>query len=329
MNRFLKWAGVGVALLIGAELSTGYLNFQRGSERGLALGWLTDRVSKKLAGPDTVTGISLDGVYQPNAEPLRLVLEQSYTAEFAAFAETARAHSCHVALLYIPTVTAFPQAHAFFTGLAKSSDIPFITMLPRRTRYAAEQLYLLPADPHPSRLYNQLTARAVAGHLSNAASGECDRAAPAQRGVTGPWPANLTEMRETVPDLAFRFNSDAFGYRSTGAPASDDAQNGDRTVLLVGDSFTFGTSLSDQDTWPAFLQRAMPQATVFNAGIGGISIVRQREILERAVKDGPFHTIILQVNDTDLQGLSPAYWRHMPNPPALSEDIRRALAAIQ
>lgn len=317
MRGWLKVVGALAGLVVLAEVGAGYLNFQRGSERGLGLAWLADRVQARMQSPTETHGISMHGVYQPENGALRKVLMESYAAEFDAFVKTARERSCALALLYIPTDPTYPAARNFFAGLAERGSVPFIDMQPVKERFDAEQLYLTPGDTHPSRLLAHLTARAVGDRVEGGLAGDC----PGQDGdaLVGPWVSDLSEIRETAKGLAFRFHSDARGFRSAGPRAAGAG----KSVLIIGDSFSFGTSLADQDTWPAFLQRRLPQALVSNAGVGGISIVRQREILEVATKAARADLIILQVNETDLQGLTPAYWPEMKRKPELADQIGR------
>ena len=317
MPKLLKIAGISLGLILAAEVGAGYLNFQRGSERGLGLAWLADRVQSQLDSPDQRV-ISLSAVYEPRSTALRQVLEKSYSAEFDTFMQTARERSCAVAMLYIPTDPSFSDARAFYADLAERTDIPFIDMEPVKQNFGPELLYLTPGDTHPSRLLAHLTANVVAEHVRNTGTNPCKGDNSAGQALFGPWVNNLSEIRETAKGLAFRFTSDAFGFRATGIQKNNETAP---SILLIGDSFTYGTSLAGQDTWPASLQNRLPEYQVFNAGVGGISIVRQHEILKKATQDTRADLVILQVNETDLQGLLPAYWTEMKRPPAHSEEI--------
>ncbi len=317
MRRLFKIAGAALGALCLAEIGAGYLNFQRGSERGLGLVWFADRVKAATSQPDTRV-IPLHAVYQPENTGLRQAFEKSYAAEFSAFMDTARARSCSVVMVYMPTEPSFGIARDYYAGLAQDAGIAFIDMAPVKQRFGAELLYLSPGDIHPSRMLGHLTAQAVADHIRDNAPDACRDAASGSGALTGPWVNNLSEIRETAKGLAFRFTSDSHGFRSAGGA---EAQSGRPSVLLIGDSFTYGTSLSDQDTWPAALQRRLPQHHVRNAGVGGISIVRQHTILKKAVRDARADMIILQVNETDLQGLSPHYWSLFGRLPAFHEKI--------
>jgi hypothetical protein len=62
-------------------------------------------------------------------------------------------------------------------------------------------------------------------------------------------------------------NVDASGLRSNGG----QGPLGGRTVLAVGDSFTFGDEAEDHQTWPANLERIL-KLRVLNAGVGAYGI---------------------------------------------------------
>jgi hypothetical protein len=62
-------------------------------------------------------------------------------------------------------------------------------------------------------------------------------------------------------------NVDARGIRSNGSEVSTTT----RPILAVGDSFTFGDEVADDETWPAYLQ-GMLHKRVINAGVGAYGI---------------------------------------------------------
>ena len=73
-------------------------------------------------------------------------------------------------------------------------------------------------------------------------------------------------------------------------------------VLVLGDSFTFGPFLSNEDTFPAMLERMSPDLEVLNAGVAGYTITDETMLyLERARHAAPDITV-LQVLDNDLYG---------------------------
>lgn len=58
------------------------------------------------------------------------------------------------------------------------------------------------------------------------------------------------------------FRTDAEGFRRSAAMPDGDV------ILAVGDSFTFGDEVKDDETWPAYLQRLLGRRVV-NAGVSG------------------------------------------------------------
>lgn len=90
---------------------------------------------------------------------------------------------------------------------------------------------------------------------------------------------NLREIAasEKLPDAEYRFkvSTDADGHRLTPA-----AGNAHQTVLFLGDSCTFGIPVNDGETFPALVQRALPDVRAVNAGVPGYSAFQGRVVLE-------------------------------------------------
>lgn len=71
----------------------------------------------------------------------------------------------------------------------------------------------------------------------------------------------------TVP-FVFHFSIGAHGTRNNGAgPPPPSAQ----PILAVGDSYTFGQGVSDEQTWPALLEKQLGRR-VINAGVTGFGL---------------------------------------------------------
>jgi lysophospholipase L1-like esterase len=74
-------------------------------------------------------------------------------------------------------------------------------------------------------------------------------------------------------------------------------------VLCLGDSFTFGDYVNDEETLPAQLgNRFAGIAEVLNGGVGGTTIVDQREFLKRYLSLRP-DVVVLVYFDNDLEDL--------------------------
>lgn len=68
-----------------------------------------------------------------------------------------------------------------------------------------------------------------------------------------------------------RFSIDAEGFRRSPAPPAKDATAEGGIILAVGDSFTFGEEVKDDETWPAYLQALLGRRVV-NAGVSGYGL---------------------------------------------------------
>jgi lysophospholipase L1-like esterase len=83
-----------------------------------------------------------------------------------------------------------------------------------------------------------------------------------------------------------RATIDARGFRSNGSTVADE--EGDLTVLALGDSFTFGLGVADEETWPAQLEsrlrrRVDLRVTVVNAGTISYGTFQELDLLRSAL----------------------------------------------
>lgn len=62
-------------------------------------------------------------------------------------------------------------------------------------------------------------------------------------------------------------NTDPDGFRVT--RESPSGRKIKERILVLGDSFTFGEEVSDQETYPYYLQRMFPDLDIINAGVHG------------------------------------------------------------
>ena len=72
-------------------------------------------------------------------------------------------------------------------------------------------------------------------------------------------------------------------------------------ILAIGDSFTFGPYVSNEETWPAYLEEEFEKkAEVLNAGVAGYTIEEEFDYLkEKGVKLEP-DLLILQFSPNDI-----------------------------
>jgi len=77
------------------------------------------------------------------------------------------------------------------------------------------------------------------------------------------------ELTETTEDYTVVYRSDASGFRDR---RLDDAQKSGTSIVFLGDSFTFGSGVTDEQTFVRQVERKLPGVRCHNLGIGGFGI---------------------------------------------------------
>lgn len=334
-----------VILACAAEAIAGWLLWQRGGKPRMAtvtvaeaLPRAWERLRAGQAAPQLAACVTHDtvraavfaprGMTSPQAAAVRQELESRYRAEFALLLRTAQARGTAVVVLYPPMVDdpGFPR-RAVFEGLAVAYGVPMV-QVPIPDGVADTDFFLTPTDPHPSRLGHRLIARALlpaladlAGHRAAAMPG----GPPAAR--LGSLPPGVDEVVTSVPAYPYRLRSNAQGLRMNGiVPRNADRQ----VVLLLGDSFTYGTPLNAADIYAARLAEALGDRIFANAGIGGTGIEEARFIFETYWTETRADILVLQVLDNDIEALlwtASSSW-FMPRPARAPTEAERALLEL-
>jgi lysophospholipase L1-like esterase len=111
------------------------------------------------------------------------------------------------------------------------------------------------------------------------------------------------------------------GFRVSGAAAVGEATQAPLIVAL-GDSFTFGLGVEDQETWPARLEAELEQALgsdirVLNAGTISYGVFQEMDLLlERALSEQPV-VVVHALYWNDFMNAAPP---RPLDPPAVTED---------
>lgn len=340
-----RWLLAIIALAGAAEVFTGWLLWQRGGPMRLAtvtvaeaLPRAWERMTAGNAAPQLAACVTHDTVraavfaprntMAPQAAAVRQELETRYRAEFTALVRTAQARGTAVVVLYPPMVDdpGFPH-RAIFEGLAVAYGVPIVRVsIPDGV--ADTDFFLVPADPHPSRLGHRLIAQALLPAVTDLAS---HRATPMPGGPPaarlGSLPPGVNEVVTSVPSYPYRLRSNAQGLRMNGiVPRNADRQ----VVLLLGNSFTYGTPLNAPDITAARLAAALGDRIVANGGIGGTGIEEARFIFETYWTETRADILVLQVLDNDIEALlwtASSSW-FMPRPARAPTAAERALLEL-
>lgn len=142
-----------------------------------------------------------------------------------------------------------------------------------------------------------------------AVSADEDRFAAAP-GAFLPAPALVDRRNASLPHVV---SINALGFR--GADVSRSKGSGERRVLFIGDSFTWGDYVDDDSTLPAQFERIIGSACSgvrsLNFGLGGTTIDAQLAMLERGLTLAP-DLVVLVFHDNDVRDLEkPTYWEQL------------------
>lgn len=95
--------------------------------------------------------------------------------------------------------------------------------------------------------------------------------------------------------------TNALGFRDQ----SGEVDKSRSHIILLGDSVTFGTGLTQADTISALVQAKLPTAKVVNAGVPGYGLKEMPPLLDKALaayNSGPTHVVfLLNLNDFSLR----------------------------
>ena len=129
--------------------------------------------------------------------------------------------------------------------------------------------------------------------------------------MPGVWAPGQDFTLKNVSSLPHRVRINSAGYRG----AEFDTQKGldEFRVLMVGDSYTFGTNVGEAETMPYLVEQELYEAcekerfTVFNAGISGTTIRGQTEMVKRGMSLDP-DLVVLVFTETDIPELPNPLW---------------------
>lgn len=281
---------VGVAAL-AAELGAAYIHFQRSWDKGLAIHWLVERLTEHLGGgPESA---------RRRATVTATDTLHAYNQRFAVLADTLALRAIPLIVLYVPQFpAAMPERRRFFLDLCAERRLSCVDLTTDFQAYPADWLYQVPSDNHLSVLGHRLVAAALLRALR-----EPDMQQALARGrpqgealrLRGPNPPGVDEVR-VYSGLAYRVVTNSSGFRM----AQDIDRGSGRLVLVLGDSFTFGTTVDTEFAYPTLVARQLAGVTMLNAGIPGAGIAQESELFLRMQGTQALSLTVLQVLDNDL-----------------------------
>lgn len=129
--------------------------------------------------------------------------------------------------------------------------------------------------------------------------------------VPGLFSPGQSVVDRTNLKLPFHVTVDSLGYRAVEELDRVKPRNETR-VLLLGDSFTFGYLVDDENTMPSQLERQLQsqcdrRIRVINAGVGGTTIVTAAEMAERSL-ELDIDLAVLTFTENDITDLASPLW---------------------
>ncbi len=119
-----------------------------------------------------------------------------------------------------------------------------------------------------------------------------------------------THAHVSAPEYDVEYIVDHRGFRAGSAQVDPPQGQGEMTILLLGDSFTFGAANSFAEIWPTLLAARFEaegrQVEIVNAGVPGYNTTQQALYLERIFEDYAPDVILLTFLPNDLFANEPA-----------------------
>ena len=289
--------------------------YKNGSARGVASLWLIKKISQRIdrhiafqvVSKRHEFDVSKVIVFPSNKTEKKFgnSLLSSYEKEFSKFVSETKKNDIPLLILWLPTlknITINNFYENYFQSISAANKVDFISMKSLLEK-KKDEIFLIPYDSHYTRYANDIISDKLNTYInsknfSNKKNFLCNN-------IKGMWSANEYEIWNLVPAAPYALSTDQFGFRKTSDQSYDKSK---KTLITIGDSFTFGPYLSYHDTYPSFLNRQLDEWNVINAGVSGFGIRSQFDLLKENYECLKPDLIILQVLDNDTHNMRNAQY---------------------
>jgi lysophospholipase L1-like esterase len=132
----------------------------------------------------------------------------------------------------------------------------------------------------------------------------------------------------TLRERPFQITIDSLGYRDT-QEMQREKPAGEIRILMLGDSFTFGHLVDDEDTLPAQLERRLrprcgDAVRTINAGVGGSSLDTASVMADRSRPLG-VDVAVLTFSENDVTDLAIPLWSQLASNRAMKSRFPMSL----
>tara|TARA_B100001057_G_scaffold494595_1_gene591505 strand:+ start:2476 stop:3531 length:1056 start_codon:yes stop_codon:yes gene_type:complete len=296
-------------LLIIEGLSASIYYYKHGHPNGrLASEWVIERVSKKidrliaLKSAKSYPRISDELIINPKSnveKKLKFYLIKEYEKEFSNLVNFLNVRSIPLVILWIPTskskkINNFYEN--FFQDISEKNNLDFISMK-KFINMPSWSIFMEPYNGHLTRYANHLISEELNKLISKndyrlRKSFKC-------KDIKGVWSSQTNEIWDVLPEVPYALTTDEYGFRQT---SNLNYSKKKPSLLIAGDSFTFGPYLPFYDTYPSILQRKLSNWNIINAGVASFSIRSEANIIKKNLDCINPSLVILQVLDNDLTG---------------------------
>lgn len=304
-----------LALLIVIEVAMSVVYYQRFGNQPLAMigaynaaiEWIVDRPANKLRqiAREKVDALELPpGLYEAffsdKGRPVREHFMQRYEGYFSQLVKEVNEVDSKLVVFFPVGIERDRNTelhHVFFSNMAKKYSIDFLDMSGSFHRRSIEATSLLPFDPHFSRFGNYLIASRLREYLATMEDRRPGKPPQSETMVFGDLDPGMDQVWEPKHGAPYRVKANRSGLRMDYDIPVDTAK---QKILVLGDSASFGPYLPGHDTFPAILDRMVPQAIVMNAGIPGYTIADELSLFSEKAKYVNPDIVVLQVLGNDL-----------------------------
>lgn len=249
-----------------------------------------------------------DATYAPKNLDLLYELHREYRASFDRLASEVTQMGSALIVLYLPSnwndsgcmTKIGGTTRRLFERSAERHGAAFVDLHDDIVDLPWEEMTLHPRDSHLSGQANQIIARRLAEVLDRYRGHRVVLKEPEVPDLLGDLRPNVDAVEEWEQGMPFRLITNSQGLRMT-----EDVSPAKRRqrVLVLGDSFTFGPHLANEDTFPSILAALRPEIEVLNAGHVGYTIIDEADLfIERAQFAAP-DVVVVQVLDNDVYGM--------------------------
>ena len=188
----------------------------------------------------------------------------------------------------------------FFSNLARKYSVDYVDMESALLPHDIEMVSLRPFNAHYSRFGNHLFADRLKKHLEPLSDYRLGKPLHSEIRVFGDLEPGSDGVWEPVIGVPYRVRGNKNGFRMDyDFPIGTSKQK----ILVLGDSIAFGPYLPGHDTFPAILDRMLPDAIVMNAGISGFTITSELSLFSEKAKYVNPDIVVLEVYSNDLYDL--------------------------